>query len=143
MLSVTEKQANALRGNIDKPSPKPGVKLRFSLANEAELQLLIVMWLRHKGYEVSEIGQYFQSQRKVNSVGYPDLSIRYRTWPRGMALLLEVKRPGTGRLSVAQKTFFDAGGSFVVHSLEDAQEAIKDFEDSWDKLKLFCKENPG
>lgn len=135
-LTMTAKQANALQGNIDNPVPKRARKpqVRSNDLLEKDIQRLIVSWFRKakKEYVVKQVGQYIaKPDRPVNDEAYPDLSIRKIVWPQSMACLMEVKVPETGRLSKAQKEFFDQGGSFVVHSLEEAQAAIKDFEALW------------
>ncbi len=130
-IKLTTNQARALTFNSDKSITPRMKKNAPNEPLESDIQRLIVDQLRLNGYFVSEIGQYFQRQREVNSVGYPDLSVRKETWPCGMALLLEVKRPGTGRLSAAQKEFYDIGGSQIVHNLEEALSAVEYFENSW------------
>lgn len=134
-VQLTAKQANALQGNT-KPAQKRARKPQVTpnALSEADIQCLIVSWFRKAKpeYIVKQLGQYIaKPDRPVNDEAYPDLSIRKITWPRMMACLLEVKVPVTGRLSAGQKEFYEAGGSEVVHSLEEAQAAIKDFESSW------------
>ncbi len=59
--------------------------------------------------------------------GLSDLIVRLPTWPRGVTLALEVKRPGSIRYSSnEQKAAACVGSIIVVQSLEEAWEAVQE-----------------
>lgn len=64
--------------------------------------------------------------RTGQSKGIPDILARRASWPVGMWIGLELKRPVGWRWSdPEQKAVHELGGSFVVHSAEDAMAAVK------------------
>lgn len=86
--------------------------------SESHLQKLIVDYLEVLGFVVIQTGQFGMSpERKVNTVGTPDLIVHHPRWERGKCLVIELKT-AIGTLSKEQQAFYDAGVSYVVRSLE-------------------------
>lgn len=101
---------------------------------EAQLQRLIVDWLRWNRFLVIETGK--QRQKGVNSVGCPDLYVWSPKWVRlnrtpddvewisGSGWTgIEVKIPG-GDIKPEQQELADQGATVIVYSLEEAIEAV-------------------
>lgn len=86
----------------------------------------IIAKLESAGYDVCVVGQK-RANGSGSTIGYPDLSVRRSTWPRGVALLMEAKA-GDGRLRPAQQELYEAGWSYVVRSAEDAIAALDEAE---------------
>jgi hypothetical protein len=64
--------------------------------------------------------------RTGQSKGIPDILARRKDWPCGLWIGLELKRPvGWTWTCPEQKRVHELGGSFVVHSAEDAMAAVK------------------
>jgi hypothetical protein len=59
--------------------------------------------------------------------GTPDLLVTRRTWPRGVWLGIEVKAPG-GRPTPAQAALLAEGRIAIIHSPEEALQAVHDME---------------
>jgi len=107
---------------------------------EADIQKEVVKWLRDEGYIVLITGQYNkQHRRTINTNGLPDLVIHHETkFPRGMALLIEMKKPG-GNVREAQQKFYDQRGSYICESLTEVKCALQEFlEDTDRKLVVFA-----
>lgn len=65
-------------------------------------------------------------RRTGQTRGIPDILARRRSWPAGMWIGLELKRPvGWEWSHPEQKDVHEMGGSFIVHSAEDAIAAVK------------------
>ncbi len=93
---------------------------------EADLVALIEYAAQERGYEVAKVGQ-FRADGSGTTVGYPDMSFRRPSWPRGLVCLIEVKTK-TGSLSPEQQKLNDAGWSFVARSVDDALVLLDIFE---------------
>lgn len=93
---------------------------------EADLVAEITKALQEQGYEVCVVGQH-KAKGSGTTVGYPDMSVRRRTWPDGLVCLLEVKT-ATGTLSPEQEDLLKLGWSYVVRSVEGAVSALTRFE---------------
>ena len=64
--------------------------------------------------------------RTGQSKGIPDILARRASWPNGVWIGLELKRPvGWRWTDPEQKRVHELGGSFIVHSAEDAMAAVK------------------
>lgn len=64
--------------------------------------------------------------RTGQSKGIPDILARRESWPAGVWIGLELKRPiGWRWTNPEQKAVHELGGSFIVHSAEDAMAAVK------------------
>ena len=81
---------------------------------------------KEAGYLVCVVGQGI-AKSGGSTVGFPDMSFRRKSWPVGMACLLEVKVSG-GRLSSEQMTLHEAGWSRIAWSVSGAMAAITAFE---------------
>lgn len=93
---------------------------------ESELVAEITKALETAGYRVAVVGQ-LKAKGSGTTMGYPDMSVRRPTWPRGMVCLLEVKT-ATGTLLPEQETFHAGGWSFVVRSVEYALQVVAGFQ---------------
>lgn len=93
---------------------------------EATLVAAITEALVEQGYLVCVVGQ-LHAKGSGTTVGYPDMSVRRRTWPDGMACLLEVKT-ATGALEPEQELLHNEGWSYVVRSVSGASSALTRFE---------------
>ena len=93
---------------------------------ESELVATITKALQHQGYLICVVGQ-LHAKGSGTTVGYPDMSVRRRAWPDGMACLLEVKT-ATGDLSGEQEDLLKLGWSYVVRSVAGALLALTRFE---------------
>jgi len=92
---------------------------------EDELAQECIKWLESEGYQWAVVGQK-DARGSGTTVGYPDLSLRSPSWPRGFWVLVELKT-SEGTLSKEQEGIHDDGGSFVVRSvaaLERVAEAV-------------------
>jgi hypothetical protein len=93
---------------------------------ESDLVAEITKALQEQEYLVALVGQY-KAKGSGTTVGYPDMSVRRRTWPDGMACLLEVKT-AEGQLSGEQEELLKLGWSYVVRSVSGAISALTRFE---------------
>ncbi len=66
--------------------------------------------------------------RTGQTPGVPDISCRKDSWPKGLWLGLELKKPHGGVLSSEQAELLRAGGIYVVKSAEEAMAAVKETE---------------
>lgn len=114
-------------------SPAPQSTQRPARATERGEDVLertivarIISKLEEAGYDVCVVGQR-QARGSGSTEGYPDLSVRRSTWPRGLCVLLEVKT-ATGKLRPAQQELHDDGWSHVVRSAEDALAALSEID---------------
>ncbi len=65
-------------------------------------------------------------RRTGQTRGIPDILARRPWWPKGVWIGLELKRPiGWDWSHPEQQRVHELGGSFVVHSAEDAMAAVK------------------
>lgn len=62
------------------------------------------------------------------SYGVPDLLVRRPSWPRGLSLGLEVKRPAGKFSSIGQQEAYHAGCFYVVYGFDDALRFLVEFE---------------
>jgi uncharacterized cupin superfamily protein len=75
--------------------------------------------------------------RTGQSKGIPDILARRESWPAGVWIGLELKRPVGWRWTCPeQETVHKLGGSFVVHSAEDAMAAVKATDDALDRSNI-------
>lgn len=93
---------------------------------EADLVALIEFAAQERGFEVAKVGQY-RADGSGTTVGYPDMSFRRPSWPRGLVCLVEVKTK-TGQLTPEQETLNAQGWSFVARSVEEALVLLEIFE---------------
>lgn len=93
---------------------------------ESDLVADITKALQEQEYLVAVVGQH-KAKGSGTTVGYPDLSVRRRTWPDGLACLIEVKT-ATGELSGEQEDLLKLGWSYVVRSVAGAMSALTCFE---------------
>lgn len=111
---------------------------KMPIATEDETQTTIVQGLRAHGYLVLvtsrrakkcwHCGQWPKSGSGDGvSKGVSDLLCRRQTWPMGVWVALEVKRPGPVKWSSKeQELLAETGDVIVVQSLEDALQACAD-----------------
>lgn len=116
------------QGTVTKLPASELARLVQSSITEADVVNAIRKALRAYGYRISEVSQR-GGRGSGTTVGHADLSVRRDTWPRGVWIHLEVKRPVGGRLSPAQAELYEAGGTFVVRSAEEAIAAARSFGD--------------
>jgi hypothetical protein len=93
---------------------------------ESDLVADITKALREQGYLVAVVGQH-KAKGSGTTVGYPDMSVRRRTWPDGLVCLIEVKT-ASGELSGEQEELLKLGWSYVVRSVDGAISALTRFE---------------
>jgi hypothetical protein len=110
------------------PAPTKSTKSKPDAfeGQESELVADITKALKEQGYLVCVVGQY-KAKGSGTTVGYPDMSIRRRTWPRGLTCLLEVKT-ASGALSPEQETLHADGWSYEARSVAEAVSALTRFE---------------
>lgn len=124
---TTARQYNAQRGVTTEPERITTADLRALQFPSMEKDLVqdIRTHLEALGYLVATVGQY-RAKGSGTTVGYPDMSIRHALWPRGMALLLEVKTKA-GKPSSEQERLHSVGWSYIVRSVDDAVDAVRAF----------------
>lgn len=104
---------------------------------EAQLQGLVVDYLRSQKYIVLETGKYFAKPKANGSdCGLADLVIHDPVWPAGMNLCIELKIPGKSagtkidpNAGYSQEYLEEMGHSIVCHTLEEVIEALETFEE--------------
>ena len=117
---------------VSTPAAKPTAQPQPSTAFdgiEADLVALIEYAAQERGFEVAKVGQH-RADGSGTTVGYPDMSFRRPSWPRGLVCLIEIKTK-TGALSPEQQKLSDQGWSFVAKSVEDALVLLDIFERSF------------
>jgi len=87
---------------------------------EDELVQECIKWLVGAGYQWAVVGQK-DARGSGTTVGYPDLSLRSPSWPRGFWVLVELKN-AEGSLSKEQEDIHGGGGSFVVRSVAELEQ---------------------
>lgn len=95
---------------------------------EADLVALIEFAAQQRGFEVAKVGQH-RADGSGTTLGYPDMSFRRPSWPRGLVCLIEIKTK-TGVLSPEQQKLNDQGWSFVARSADEALVLLDIFERS-------------
>lgn len=109
------------------PSPQtPALATDAFDGSEHELVAQITKALERAGYCVAVVGQ-LKAKGSGTTTGYPDMSVRRPTWPRGMACLLEIKT-AAGTLLPEQETFHEQGWMHVVRSEGEALRLLNHFE---------------
>lgn len=108
---------------------------------EDEVQSVIVAGLRAHGYLVQVTSRRakkcphckeYSHQGDGASKGIADLLVRRTSWPRGLWLSLEVKKPGSIKWSShEQRLLAEVGDVVVVQSLEEALRAGEEFSGAW------------
>ena len=103
--------------------------------SEDDTQRGIVDGLRAFGYRVLVTSRRYRKCPQCGTVnhrgdgvskGLADLVCRHPTWPRGVWVQLEVKKPGSIKYtSTEQKLAHVAGEIYVVQSLEQALEVLR------------------
>ncbi|MBB6053330.1 hypothetical protein [Armatimonas rosea] len=117
---------------VSAPKAKPAASVPASVAfdgMEADLVALIEFAAQERGFEVAKVGQ-FRADGSGTTVGYPDMSFRRPSWPRGLVCLIEVKTKA-GVLSPEQQKLNDQGWSFVARSTDEALVLLDIFERSF------------
>ena len=100
---------------------------------ETILQALNVTYLKAVAHIRSKNPKH---HRTGQSKGIPDILARRSSWPKGLWIGLELKRPVGWRWSdPEQKAVHELGGSFVVHSAEDAMAAVRATDDALKQRK--------
>lgn len=104
--------------------------MRKLVATEAEIQAGIVEFLRLAGCTVLQTSKRGQANSRggyttLADKSVPDLLVSHSSWPYGMALMMEVKRPGGEWSSPEQKALWEAGRTCRVESVEDAAMAVQ------------------
>lgn len=90
------------------------------------LQILEVYKIEHLKTSVKIRSNNPRHHRTGQSKGIPDILARRAWWPCGLWIGLELKRPvGWEWTCPEQKRVHELGGSFIVHSAEDAMAAVK------------------
>lgn len=112
-------------GKVGKLPETPGKPAAFD-GMEADLVALIEYAAQERGFDVAKVGQ-LRADGSGTTVGYPDMSFRRPSWPRGMACLIEIKTK-TGSLSPEQQKLNDQGWSFVARSADEALVLLDIFE---------------
>lgn len=105
-------------------------KLSSLVASESQVQASVVEFLRLHRMTVLETSKRGQQRpgggwSTLATPGVPDLLVRHPLWPRGAALMMEVKRPG-GRMSPEQTALWESGSTCRVESVEAASQAVYD-----------------
>lgn len=93
---------------------------------EADLVADIIHALKVNGYGACVVGQ-LRAKGSGTTIGYPDLSVRHPSYPRGLACLIEVKT-AEGTLSTEQEDLHKDGWSHVVRSVQEALSTLLAFE---------------
>lgn len=96
------------------------------VGSESDLVAKILKVAEEQGYKSLVVGQR-NARGAGTTVGYPDLSFRRPSWPRGLACLIEVKVAG-GAVRKGQELLHQDGWSYVVWSVEEAISALTRFE---------------
>lgn len=120
------------------------VKPGHSTVSEERVQEAVIRALRDAGYKVkSTVHRFHKGDRPRGygaSPGIPDLYVRRECWPRGMALGLEVKRPGRWRYSSdGQRTAGEEGWFYVVQNADQACAVAAQFERDLGDFRDFRK----
>lgn len=114
--------------------------------SEEEIQSTIVDGLRAHGYLVLitsrrakkcwKFGQWPMSGKGDGaSKGLGDLIVRGRSWPRGVCLQLEVKRPGPIKWSsTEQRLLAEIGNAIIVQGLEEALAAAGEISAAMERI---------
>lgn len=108
---------------------------------EEDIQAAIIQLFTALGFDVfqaSRRGVKTAQGRVYGADGVdkrvPDLYIRWKTWPRGMQLALEVKRPkGWEWSNPQQKEAWISGATAKVHSVDQAIATVFEF---WQRAGL-------
>lgn len=117
------------RKNLDKDHQNPSKKCQAAFDGiEADLVALIEYAAQQCGFEVAKVGQH-RADGSGTTVGYPDMSFRRPSWPRGLVCLIEIKTK-TGTLTTEQQKLNDTGWSFVARSADEALVLLDIFERS-------------
>lgn len=110
-----------------KDHQKPSKKCQLAFDGlEADLVALIEYAAQERGFDVAKVGQH-RADGSGTTVGYPDMSFRRPSWPRGLVCLIEVKTRA-GVLSPEQQKLNDQGWSFVARSSDEALVLLDIFE---------------
>lgn len=103
-----------------------GVSSSAQAEDEAALVADIIHALKLNGYGACVVGQ-LRAKGSGTTIGYPDLSVRHPSYPRGLACLIEVKT-AEGTLSTEQEDLHKDGWSHVVRSVQEALSTLLAFE---------------
>ena len=112
--------------------------------SEDDIQAQLVDGLRAHGYEVQVTSRRAKKCRTCGTYnhvgdgatkGIADLQARGRTWPKGVHVALEVKRPGSVRWSsIDQKLLAEVGVVIVVQGLDEALTAVRELDLAFERI---------
>jgi len=102
------------------PAQDPNPAIPAFEGGESEMVQDCLTWLEENDLVGWVVGQR-NAKGSGTTVGYPDLSIRASWWPRGFAVLVELKN-AEGTLSKEQEDIHGDGGSFVVRSVAELEQ---------------------